>query len=147
MDTSEVIDIPDGKGKATFYSQIEVSISKELFSDNLIPSNFGFIFLTLFNIFPDIHIGVTVRHAIKLYSVIRDKWLLFCCRSASDKEKWLKAFSDERKLVAQDKNEGLEFTTTAKQLARLSAKCKRKRPPHKPRGEYLNSFERLYFTK
>ncbi|XP_045467492.1 uncharacterized protein LOC123675950 isoform X2 [Harmonia axyridis] len=95
LDTTEVIDIPDGK---------------------------------------DIHIGVTVRHAIKLYSVIRDKWLLFCCRSSSDKEKWLKAFNDERRLVAQDKSEGLEFTSTAKQLARLSAKCKRRRPPHKPRA-------------
>ncbi|KAL3277291.1 hypothetical protein HHI36_012641 [Cryptolaemus montrouzieri] len=94
LDTSEIIDLPDGK---------------------------------------DIHIGVTVRHAIKLYSVIRDKWLLFCCRSSSDKERWLKAFLEERRLIAQDKNEGMEFTATAKQLARMSAKCKR-RPPRKPRA-------------
>lgn len=83
----------------------------------------------------DIHIGVTVRHAIKLYSCIRDKWLLFCCRSSSEKQKWLQAFMEERKMVIQDKNDGLEFPAAAKQLARVAARCQR-RPPRKPRGIY-----------
>ncbi|KAJ8941461.1 hypothetical protein NQ318_016901 [Aromia moschata] len=52
----------------------------------------------------DSHLGVSVRHAIKLHSVVRDKWLLFCCRSANDKQRWLKMFAEERRLVAQDKN-------------------------------------------
>ncbi|KAK9746793.1 RhoGEF domain [Popillia japonica] len=94
LDTTEVIDVPDGK---------------------------------------DIHIGVTVRHAIKLYSVIRDKWLLFCCRSSSEKQRWLEAFVEERKLVNKDKSEGVEFPPAAKQLARVAARCQR-RPPRKPGG-------------
>lgn len=79
---------------------------------------------------------MTVRHAIKLYSCLRDKWLLFCCRSASDKKKWLEAFAEERKMIAQDRNDGLEFPPAAKQLARVAAKCQR-RPPRKFRGKYL----------
>lgn len=76
---------------------------------------------------------MSVRHAIKLYSCIRDKWLLFCCRSSSDKKRWLEAFIEERRLVAQDKDDGLEFPSSAKQLAKVSARCQR-RPPRKPRG-------------
>lgn len=82
----------------------------------------------------DSHLGVTVRHAIKLYSVVRDKWLLFCCRSPNDKQQWLRAFSEERKLVAQDKNDGLDFPPSARQLAKLAARCQ-KRPPRKPRSK------------
>jgi Rho guanine nucleotide exchange factor 4 len=94
LDTSEVIDVADGK---------------------------------------DGHLGVSVRHAIKLYSCVRDKWLLFCCRSSSDKQRWLQAFAEERKLVAQDKDDGLEFPPSAKQLAKVAARCQR-RPPRKPRA-------------
>ncbi|XP_057660132.1 mucin-2 isoform X2 [Diorhabda carinulata] len=94
LDTSEVIDVPDGK---------------------------------------DAHLGVTVRHAIKLYSLIRDKWLLFCCRSSNDKQRWLKVFAEERKLVAQDKDDGLDFPPSTRHLARISARSKR-RPPRKPRN-------------
>lgn len=83
----------------------------------------------------DIHIGVTVRHAIKLYSVIRDKWLLFCCRSSSEKQRWLEAFVEERKLVNRDKSEGVEFPSAARQLARMAARCQR-RPPRKPGGAF-----------
>lgn len=83
--------------------------------------------------FADNHLGVSVRHAIKVYSCIRDKWLLFCCRSSSDKQRWLQAFSEERKLVAQDKDDGLEFPPSAKQLAKVAARSQR-RPPRKPRG-------------
>ncbi|KAJ8919125.1 hypothetical protein NQ315_012110, partial [Exocentrus adspersus] len=81
----------------------------------------------------DSQLGVTVRHAIKLHSVVRDKWLLFCCHSSSDKQQWLRAFSEERKLVAQDKNDGLDFPASTRQLARLAARCQ-KRPPRKPRN-------------
>nr|XP_008197973.1 PREDICTED: spermatogenesis-associated protein 13 isoform X1 [Tribolium castaneum] len=81
----------------------------------------------------DNHLGVSVRHAIKIHSCIRDKWLLFCCRSSSDKQRWLQAFAEERKLVAQDKDDGLEFPSSAKQLAKVAARCQR-RPPRKPRA-------------
>ncbi|KAJ8971570.1 hypothetical protein NQ314_000624 [Rhamnusium bicolor] len=81
----------------------------------------------------DAHLGVSVRHAIKLYSMVRDKWLLFCCRSSNDKQRWLRVFGEERRLVAQDKNDGLDFPPSARQLARIAARCQR-RPPRKPRN-------------
>ncbi|XP_017779219.1 PREDICTED: rho guanine nucleotide exchange factor 4-like [Nicrophorus vespilloides] len=95
LDTSELINVPDGK---------------------------------------DPHLGVTVRHAIKLYSCVRDKWLLVCCRSANDKQRWLQAFADERKLVAQDKNDGLDFAASSRHLAKIAARCQR-RPPRKVRSD------------
>ncbi|XP_011308183.1 uncharacterized protein RhoGEF3 isoform X2 [Fopius arisanus] len=97
LDTSEVIDVPDGK---------------------------------------DHQLGVTVRHCLKVYSCVRDKWLLFCCRSAEEKRKWLSAMAEERRLVEQDRNEGLEFPAAARQLARLAAtRQQRCRPPIKPRNK------------
>ncbi|XP_067008180.1 spermatogenesis-associated protein 13 isoform X2 [Anabrus simplex] len=95
LDTSEVVDVPDGK---------------------------------------DPQLGVMVRHGLKVYSHVRDKWLLFCCRSAEDKQCWLEAFSEERRLVAQDREDGLEFPPAARQLARMAARCPR-RPPNKPRSK------------
>ncbi|XP_034941073.1 serine-rich adhesin for platelets [Chelonus insularis] len=97
LDTSEVIDVPDGK---------------------------------------DHQLGVTVRHCLKVYSCVRDKWLLFCCRSAEEKRKWLAAMAEERRLVEQDRNEGLEFPAAARQLARLAAtRQQHHRPPAKPRNK------------
>ncbi|KAJ8968727.1 hypothetical protein NQ317_000736 [Molorchus minor] len=81
----------------------------------------------------DSHLGVTVRHAIKIHSVVRDKWLLFYCRSGNDKQRWLKMFAEERRLVDQDKSNGLDFPPSARQLARAAARCQ-KRPPRKPRS-------------
>lgn len=81
----------------------------------------------------DPQLGVNVRHGLKVYSCVRDKWLLFCCRSANDKQKWLEAFSQERKLVVQDRDEGLEFPPAARKLAKIAGRCQR-RPPSKPRS-------------
>lgn len=45
--------------------------------------------------------------------------------------------AEERRLVAQDRNDGLEFPLAAKQLARLAAARQQKnRPPIKPRSKY-----------
>ncbi|XP_049821611.1 uncharacterized protein LOC109604696 isoform X2 [Aethina tumida] len=81
----------------------------------------------------DLHSGVNVRHGIKLYSCVRDKWLMFCCRSANDKQRWLRLFSEERRIVGQDKDSGLDLPAAARQLARLAARSQR-RPPRKPRS-------------
>ncbi|XP_043469994.1 uncharacterized protein LOC122503188 isoform X3 [Leptopilina heterotoma] len=96
LDTSEVIDVPDGK---------------------------------------DHQLGVTVRHCLKIYSCVRDKWLLFCCRTSEEKRQWLTAMSAERRLVAQDRNDGLEFPSAARQVAKLAASRQRCRPPTKPRNK------------
>lgn len=116
MDTSEVIDVPDGKGKTKAIG----------------------INLKLKEIFLDVQTGVTVRHALRIYSCIRDKWLLCCLRSSFEKQQWLEAFAEERRLVAQDKSDGLAFPTAAKQLAKVAARSQR-RPPRKPRGEDFNA--------
>ncbi|XP_044730841.1 uncharacterized protein LOC123293913 [Chrysoperla carnea] len=95
LDTSEIIDVPDGK---------------------------------------EPQVGVTVKHGLKIYSCVRDKWLLFCCRSAAEKECWLSALAEERRLVARDRLEGLDFPPAARQLARMAARSHRQ-PPHKPRND------------
>lgn len=96
LDTSEVINLPDGK---------------------------------------DSQLGANVRHGIKIYSCTRDKWLLFCCRTAQDKSKWLDAFAQERQMVAQDLRDGLEFAPAARHLARMAAARCYRRPPSKPRSK------------
>ncbi|XP_046420190.1 uncharacterized protein LOC124179639 isoform X1 [Neodiprion fabricii] len=93
LDTSEVIDVPDGK---------------------------------------DPQLGVTVRHCLKVYSCVRDKWLLFCCRTADEKRQWLAAMAEERRLVQQDRTDGLDFPPAARQLAKIAATRERCRPPSKP---------------
>lgn len=85
--------------------------------------------------FSDPQLGVMVRHGLKVYSCVRDKWLLFCCRSAEEKQRWLETMAEERRLVVKDRQDGLEFPPTARQLARMTARCKR-RPPSKPRSKY-----------
>lgn len=86
-------------------------------------------------LFVDLQSGVTVRHCLKIYSCVRDKWLLFCCRTAEEKRRWLTAMAEERRLVAQDRNDGLEFPAAARQLARLAASRQQNRPPIKPRSK------------
>lgn len=81
----------------------------------------------------DPQLGVAVRHCVRVSSG-RDRGLLFACRSQGEKIRWLEALTEERRLVAQDLQEGLEFDTAARQLARMTARCQRQRPPSKPRG-------------
>ncbi|KAL1464597.1 hypothetical protein WDU94_004227, partial [Cyamophila willieti] len=101
IDTSQIINLPDGK---------------------------------------DPHLGVSVRHAIKVHCADNDKWLLFCCRSSEDKARWLAAFQQERALVEQDREDGLEFAPAAKELARMSAaRCHSSRPPVKHRSKRSSS--------
>lgn len=94
-----------------------------------------FIFVLTKGLISEPQIGVTVKHGLKIYSCIRDKWLLFCCRSASEKECWLSALAEERRLVARDRLEGLDFPPAARQLARMAARSHR-RPPNKPRSKF-----------
>lgn len=80
-------------------------------------------------------LGVSVRHGLRVRSCLRDKWLLFCCRSAQDKTRWLEALSEERRLVEQDLRDGLEFAPAARHLARMAAARCYRRPPSKPRSK------------
>lgn len=82
----------------------------------------------------DPHLGVNLRHAIKIYSLIRDKFLLVCCRSVLDKQRWLQAFAEERRLVSQDECDGMDFPASSRHLAKIAARCQR-RPPRKLRNK------------
>lgn len=93
-----------------------------------------FFFLTK-GLISEPQVGVTVKHGLKIYSCVRDKWLLFCCRSAAEKECWLSALAEERRLVARDRLEGLDFPPAARQLARMAARSHRQ-PPNKPRSRF-----------
>ncbi|XP_061194842.1 uncharacterized protein LOC133203004 isoform X2 [Saccostrea echinata] len=43
-----------------------------------------------------------VKNAWKIHEISRDKWYLLVARSAAEKEKWMKAFTSERKRVKED---------------------------------------------
>lgn len=47
--------------------------------------------------------------------------------------------AEERRLVAQDRNDGLEFPAAARQLARLAASRQQNRPPIKPRSKFATT--------
>lgn len=70
------------------------------------------------------HFGVTVKHGVKIYDHMENKWLVFCCSSDKEKTKWLDALFEERKLVAQDKQEGLELSPATRKLATMFANAK-----------------------
>nr|CAH7739986.1 unnamed protein product [Callosobruchus chinensis] len=97
----------------------------------------------------DIHLGCTVRHAIRLVSNTSDssasgESLLFCCRSAGDKQRWLRALAEERRQVAHeaacDSDLGLApaarrlAQATAAAHAQAAARGKSRRPTRKPRS-------------
>ncbi|KAF4521126.1 hypothetical protein B566_EDAN011943 [Ephemera danica] len=78
----------------------------------------------------DIHLGISVRHGIKLVSrsgpsgrppVSRGavQWLLLCFRSAEEKRCWLHALNEERLLVQAEEARGLELEPSAREVARL----------------------------
>lgn len=76
--------------------------------------------------------GVVVKNAFKIYDHVREKWYLLYCRNAPERERWLKAFQEERQRVELDKQNGfnlLEFrdkmtstVSSSKQKGRSKAK-------------------------
>ena len=46
--------------------------------------------------------NVTVRNALKVHDQERNKWFLMVAKTAQLKQRWLKAFSDERRRVHDD---------------------------------------------
>ncbi|XP_049771951.1 spermatogenesis-associated protein 13 [Schistocerca cancellata] len=83
----------------------------------------------------DPQLGIAVRHCVRIVCSGRERGLVFACRSAAEKTRWLQALAEERRLVDKDAREGLEFAPAARQLARMAARCQRRRPPSKPRGK------------
>lgn len=51
---------------------------------------------------PDPQYNVNVRNAIKIHDKSRNKWFLMVAKSAQIKQRWIKAFADERRRVHDD---------------------------------------------
>ncbi|XP_022252091.1 spermatogenesis-associated protein 13-like [Limulus polyphemus] len=74
----------------------------------------------------DVHFGVTVKNAWKIYCASRNKWFLFYTKSPEEKTKWLEAFGEERQRVIEDEKQGFVVTERAKKAARLAVVKKQK---------------------
>ncbi|KAL1491966.1 hypothetical protein ABEB36_012477 [Hypothenemus hampei] len=78
----------------------------------------------------DSTVHVNVRNAIKLVNSAKDKCFVFCCRSNKEKQRWLEAFKEERRLSKQENDDGLKLPPPARHLAKMAAH-RQKRPPRK----------------
>ncbi|XP_076331056.1 uncharacterized protein LOC143236617 [Tachypleus tridentatus] len=85
----------------------------------------------------DSQFGVTVKHAWKIYCGSREKWFMFYTKTAAEKDCWMQAFREERKLVEEDKEQGFIITEQAKKAAKLALLNKQK--PKRPRAKIPKS--------
>ncbi|XP_026147745.1 uncharacterized protein LOC113121448 isoform X2 [Mastacembelus armatus] len=75
--------------------------------------------------------NVSVKNALKLRSLTGDKVHLLCAKKPEQKERWLRAFTDERRQVQHDLETGFSLTEVQKKQAMLNA-CK-SHPAGKPK--------------
>uniref|UniRef100_A0A8C4RWU7 Rho guanine nucleotide exchange factor 4 n=2 Tax=Erpetoichthys calabaricus TaxID=27687 RepID=A0A8C4RWU7_ERPCA len=67
--------------------------------------------------------NMSVKNAFKLLSPVSEEVHLFCAKKPEHKQRWLRAFEDERKQVQHDKETGFAITDIQKKQAMLNA-CK-----------------------
>uniref|UniRef100_A0A3B4ARX6 Uncharacterized protein n=1 Tax=Periophthalmus magnuspinnatus TaxID=409849 RepID=A0A3B4ARX6_9GOBI len=76
--------------------------------------------------------NVSVKNALKLRARSGDHLLLLCAKKPEHKQRWLRAFGDERRQVLADRETGFSLTEVQKKQAMLNA-CK-SHPTGKPKG-------------
>ncbi|KAK7881855.1 hypothetical protein WMY93_030264 [Mugilogobius chulae] len=77
--------------------------------------------------------NVSVKNALKLRSLSGEhQLLLLCAKKPEHKQRWLRAFSDERRQVLADRETGFSLTEVQKKQAMLNA-CK-SQPTGKPKA-------------
>uniref|UniRef100_A0AAY4DCI0 Rho guanine nucleotide exchange factor 4 n=1 Tax=Denticeps clupeoides TaxID=299321 RepID=A0AAY4DCI0_9TELE len=76
--------------------------------------------------------NVSVKNAIKLRSPSGDEVHLLCTKKPEQKQRWLRAFADERGQVQHDRETGFSITEVQKKQAMLNA-CK-SHPAGKPKA-------------
>ncbi|KAF3703410.1 Rho guanine nucleotide exchange factor 4 APC-stimulated guanine nucleotide exchange factor 1 [Channa argus] len=76
--------------------------------------------------------NVSVKNALKLRSMTGDKVHLLCAKKPEQKQRWLRAFADERRQVQHDRETGFSLTEVQKKQAMLNA-CK-SHPAGKPKA-------------
>ncbi|XP_067668908.1 uncharacterized protein [Haliotis asinina] len=81
----------------------------------------------------DAQYNVTVKHAWKIHDTLRDKWYLLVAKSDQVKQRWLKAFEDERKRVKDDQENNFNIPVHLKQTAINN--LKQKSHLAKPKGK------------
>ncbi|XP_042164355.1 rho guanine nucleotide exchange factor 4 isoform X5 [Oncorhynchus tshawytscha] len=76
--------------------------------------------------------NVSVKNALKLCSLAGDEVHLLCAKKPEQKQRWLRAFQDERRQVQHDRETGFSITEVQKKQAMLNA-CK-SHPAGKPKA-------------
>ncbi|XP_063062883.1 uncharacterized protein arhgef4 isoform X3 [Engraulis encrasicolus] len=76
--------------------------------------------------------NVSVKNALKLRSPSGDEVHLLCAKKPEQKQRWLRAFNDERTQVQHDRETGFSITDVQKKQAMLNA-CK-SHPTGKPKA-------------
>ncbi|XP_053312390.1 spermatogenesis-associated protein 13 isoform X2 [Spea bombifrons] len=69
--------------------------------------------------------NLNIKNAFKIVNKETDEVHLFCAKKPEDKQRWLKAFVDERKRVQEDKEMGMEISEDQKKQAMHNAKKSR----------------------
>lgn len=61
---------------------------------------------------------MTVRNGFKIHDLHRNKWYLIVAKTPQIKQRWLKAFSDERRRVQEDQENSKDpdFQTALKKI-------------------------------
>ncbi|XP_047185820.1 uncharacterized protein arhgef4 isoform X3 [Scophthalmus maximus] len=67
--------------------------------------------------------NISVKNALKLRSPAGDEVHLLCAKKPEQKQRWLRAFGDERRQVQHDRDTGFSLTEVQKKQAMLNA-CK-----------------------
>ncbi|XP_060778685.1 uncharacterized protein LOC132887217 isoform X3 [Neoarius graeffei] len=80
----------------------------------------------------DRELNVSVKNAVKLRSLSGDEVHLLCAKKPEQKQRWLRAFGDEREQVQHDQETGFSITEVQKKQAMLNA-CK-SHPAGKPKA-------------
>ncbi|XP_058485858.1 uncharacterized protein arhgef4 isoform X3 [Solea solea] len=76
--------------------------------------------------------NISVKNALKLRSLAGDEVHLLCAKKPEQKQRWLRAFADERRRVQHDHDTGFSLTEVQKKQAMLNA-CK-SHPAGKPKA-------------
>ncbi|XP_047424326.1 uncharacterized protein LOC124995732 isoform X2 [Mugil cephalus] len=89
--------------------------------------------------------NISVKNALKLQSVAGDEVHLLCAKKPEQKQRWLRAFADERRQVQHDYETGFSLTEVQKKQAMLNV-CK-SHPTGKPKAVTRPYYEFLLRQK
>ncbi|XP_041347209.1 spermatogenesis-associated protein 13-like, partial [Gigantopelta aegis] len=95
----------------------------------------------------DSQYNVTVRNAWKIHETRRDKWYLLVAKTSQIKQRWLKAFQDERRRVREDLENDFNIPAHVKQRAINHLKQKNNPKPKGTSCRMIQLFDILLMNK